>query len=99
MNALLKAKEKGELAWGLEICRVAELGPGTVYPILDRLAQHGWVTGRDETAEHPGRPARRFYELTDAQRDQVANALQVREANHKRRFGDVKCEKAVVEES
>ncbi|MFJ9347889.1 PadR family transcriptional regulator [Streptomyces sp. NPDC101237] len=71
-------------AWGLSICRDADLGPGTVYPILDRLAERGWVTSCEETGPHPGRPARRFYELTGAGRQQATAAL---EARRTRRFG------------
>ncbi|MFC8241463.1 PadR family transcriptional regulator [Streptomyces chartreusis] len=52
--------------------------PGTVSPILDRLAEHGWVTSREETPPHPGRPARRFYELTGAGRQKATAALEDR---------------------
>ncbi|MEE4546356.1 helix-turn-helix transcriptional regulator [Streptomyces sp. V4-01] len=51
-------------AWGLSICMDADLGSGTVYPVLDRLIERGWVTRRSETTPHPGRPARQYYELT-----------------------------------
>lgn len=71
-------------AWGLSICRDADLGPGTVYPILDRLTERGWVTSHEETGPHPGRPARRFYELTGTGRQQATEALAARKA---RRFG------------
>ncbi|MGW3152795.1 PadR family transcriptional regulator [Streptomyces sp. NPDC001089] len=71
-------------AWGLSICRDADLGPGTVYPILDRLTERGWITSREETGPHPGRPARRFYELTGSGRLLASEALQARRA---RRFG------------
>lgn len=77
LAALLSATEE-EPAWGLKICRDADLGPGTVYPILDRLTERGWVTGQEETGPHPGRPARRFYELTGTGRQQAADALQMR---------------------
>ncbi|MFG3059023.1 PadR family transcriptional regulator [Streptomyces sp. NPDC048231] len=83
LEALLAAVG-GNPAWGLSICRDADLGPGTVYPILDRLAERGWVTSYEETGPHPGRPARRFYELTGAGRQQALEALEVRRA---RRFG------------
>ncbi|MFJ1618705.1 PadR family transcriptional regulator [Streptomyces sp. NPDC088251] len=71
-------------AWGLSICRDADLGPGTVYPILDRLADRGWVVSYEETGPHPGRPARRFYELTGTGRKRATEALTARKA---RRFG------------
>ncbi|WP_167396075.1 PadR family transcriptional regulator [Streptomyces bobili] len=72
--------------WGFSICRDADLGSGTVYPILDRLTERGWVRGWDETEPHPGRPARRFYELTGTGRQQATAALQAR-TERRSRFG------------
>jgi DNA-binding MarR family transcriptional regulator len=83
LETLLSATDAAP-AWGLSICRDADLGPGTVYPILDRLTERGWVTSRNETAPHPGRPARRYYELTGEGRLLAAQALEARKA---RRFG------------
>ncbi|MFF7452387.1 MULTISPECIES: helix-turn-helix transcriptional regulator [unclassified Streptomyces] len=71
-------------AWGLKICQEAELGSGTVYPILDRLAEHGWVTSYEETGPHPGRPARRYHELTGAGRTNAASAVEERRARFAR---------------
>ncbi|MFD4560116.1 PadR family transcriptional regulator [Streptomyces sp. NPDC058469] len=51
-------------AWGLKICEEADLGSGTVYPILERLVDAGWATRYEESGEHPGRPKRYYYELT-----------------------------------
>ncbi|MER5218723.1 helix-turn-helix transcriptional regulator [Streptomyces sp. NPDC002838] len=79
LEALLSATSENP-AWGLSICRDADLGPGTVYPILDRLTERGWVTGYEETGPHPGRPARRFYELTGVGRTQAREALDARKA-------------------
>lgn len=67
-------------AWGLSICRDADLGSGTVYPILERLTDRGWVTSRVEAEPHPGRPARRYYELTNSGRAQAGAALEARRA-------------------
>ncbi|WP_435601332.1 PadR family transcriptional regulator [Streptomyces sp. C10-9-1] len=72
-------------AWGLSICRDADLGSGTVYPILDRLTEYGWVSGREETAPHPGRPPRRYYELTGAGRRKALAALEARATRQVRR--------------
>ncbi|MGW3105215.1 PadR family transcriptional regulator [Streptomyces sp. NPDC001100] len=83
LEALLAATDDSP-AWGLSICRDADLGPGTVYPILDRLAERGWITSHEEAGPHPGRPARRYYELTGAGRQQSTQALEARRA---RRFG------------
>ncbi|MEU4168842.1 PadR family transcriptional regulator [Streptomyces sp. NPDC026665] len=83
LEALLSATDDAP-AWGLSICRDADLGPGTVYPILDRLTERGWVTSHEETGPHPGRPARRFYELSGIGRRTATEALESRKA---RRFG------------
>ncbi|MFI2350866.1 PadR family transcriptional regulator [Streptomyces sp. NPDC019443] len=61
---MLLASTADDPAWGLKICEVADLGSGTVYPILERLVDAGWVTRYEETGEHPGRPKRYYYELT-----------------------------------
>ncbi|AZM50737.1 PadR family transcriptional regulator [Streptomyces sp. WAC 06738] len=70
--------------WGLRICRDADLGSGTVYPILARLQERGWVTARDESAPHPGRPPRLFYELTNTGRANARAALEARKARQRR---------------
>jgi DNA-binding MarR family transcriptional regulator len=85
LEVLLAAKVDAP-AWGLSICRDADLGSGTVYPILDRLLERGWVTSYDEAEPHPGRPARRYYELTGAGRAQAQAALEARRAR-RLRFG------------
>jgi PadR family transcriptional regulator, regulatory protein PadR len=52
--------------YGLEISKQAGLASGTLYPILARLEQAGWVSSRwesiDPSAE--GRRPRRYYQLT-----------------------------------
>lgn len=51
--------------WGLAIARSVERAPGTVYPILARLEELGWIAGEWEgESDHPG-PRRRLYRLTD----------------------------------
>lgn len=49
--------------YGYEISRSTELRSGTLYPILVRLAEHGWLETRWETTE-VGRPPRHMYRLT-----------------------------------
>lgn len=77
LEALLAATND-KPAWGLSICADADLGPGTVYPILERLRTNGWITSEEETEPHPGRPARRYYQLTDDGRVQAQAALEAR---------------------
>lgn len=79
---MLLASMPDDPAWGLKICREAELGSGTVYPILDRLEKQGWVTSAVEAEPHPGRPPRRYYELSGTGRAAAAEALE----SHRRRF-------------
>ncbi|MGW8376918.1 helix-turn-helix transcriptional regulator [Streptomyces sp. ODS28] len=84
---VLLASTEDDPAWGLKICEDADLGSGTVYPILDRLTEHGWITARDEVGPHPGRPARRYYELTGAGRADAKATIEIRQARRARRFG------------
>ncbi|TMQ99248.1 PadR family transcriptional regulator [Actinomadura soli] len=71
--------------YGLEMVQATGLPSGTVYPIITRLEQRGWITSRwEEPAEHEaeGRPRRRYYQLTkegtEAARIALANAHQNR---------------------
>jgi PadR family transcriptional regulator, regulatory protein PadR len=53
--------------YGLELCAATGLPSGTIYPILARLEQCGWVESNwEDPAEHvaEGRPRRRYYQLT-----------------------------------
>ncbi|MDO0938085.1 PadR family transcriptional regulator [Streptomyces sp. DG2A-72] len=77
---MLLASTDDAPAWGLSICRDADLGSGTVYPILDRLKGHGWASSWTETEPHPGRPPRRYYELTAQGRSLTTSALEARRA-------------------
>jgi PadR family transcriptional regulator, regulatory protein PadR len=56
---------KTELS-GSEIARSTKLASGTLYPILLRLEQAGWVDSRWEEGDphELGRPRRRFYAIT-----------------------------------
>lgn len=70
--------------WGLRICEETGLGPGTVYPILERLQDAGWVTATWEDPQPSGRPRRRFYEITSTGRLERASALEARAAKRAR---------------
>ncbi|WP_370381096.1 PadR family transcriptional regulator [Catenulispora sp. GAS73] len=54
--------------WGLRICHLTKLPSGTVYPLLARLEDLGWVTTHWEndelSAPRTTGPRRRFYRLT-----------------------------------
>ena len=59
------SRTQGEIS-GAEVGRATDLASGTLYPILMRLEEAGWVESRWET-EDPhelGRPRRRLYQIT-----------------------------------
>jgi DNA-binding PadR family transcriptional regulator len=62
---LLLAAAPDDPPWGYRICEEAGLGPGTVYPILDRLEEAQWITGTWETGTPANRPRRRTYQVSD----------------------------------
>jgi DNA-binding PadR family transcriptional regulator len=76
LRALLEdpARER----YGLELCDLAGLPSGTIYPILARLEGVGWVTSTWEDPavhEKAGRPRRRFYRITTDGAEQARHAL------------------------
>ncbi|MGH3897746.1 MAG: PadR family transcriptional regulator [Pseudonocardiaceae bacterium] len=65
LRALLDEPSKER--YGLELCDLVGLPSGTIYPILARLEQVGWVDSAwEDPAAHEAarRPRRRFYRLT-----------------------------------
>lgn len=54
--------------YGLELTRRAGLPSGTVYPVLARLEEAGWITSAWENVDpqQVARPRRRLYRLTSA---------------------------------
>lgn len=61
LEALLAAAEP---TWGLRIIAATGRAAGSVYPILARLEDRGWVTSSWEDEDRRG-PRRRLYVLTD----------------------------------
>ncbi|MFJ5890307.1 PadR family transcriptional regulator [Streptomyces californicus] len=63
--------------YGLEVSEAAGLAPGSIYPILIRLEQCGWLESRweDIDTRAEGRPARRYYRLSEKGADAVPAAL------------------------
>ncbi len=55
-------------AWrhGYDLAKRAALSSGTLYPLLIRLHERGWLEARWEEADRPGKPARHVYRLTAA---------------------------------
>jgi len=91
LEAFLDAGEGGRL-YGLQIMKEAGIASGTLYPILDRLEDAGWIEGEWGLPEQAGRPARRYYSLTGAGITEAARAVagrRVAQPNHRRGLGPV----------
>lgn len=63
--------------YGLDLMQATGLASGTLYPILRRLMEAGWLTARWEESkqETRNRPARRYYRLTPEGATQARQAL------------------------
>ena len=64
--------------YGFDVMDVTGLPSGTVYPALRRLEQAGLVISKwedEDTARSDQRPARKYYELTNAGRETLGEAV------------------------
>ena len=63
---LLSAFLERAIQWryGYDLSQVTGLKAGTLYPILMRLSDAGWLESRWEEPSAPGRPPRHMYRLT-----------------------------------
>ena len=68
--AVVIALAEKPTAWryGYELCRQLDLKPGSLYPILVRLADRGLLETAWETDPPTGRPPRHLYRLTGSGR-------------------------------
>jgi PadR family transcriptional regulator, regulatory protein PadR len=80
---VLLAADPDDPVWGFRICEEADLGSGSVYPILERLERVGWLSGSWEDPPPAGRPRRRFYTLSGGARQEIAAALAARAASRR----------------
>lgn len=58
------AAEPGTWRYGYELVTRLAMNSGSLYPILMRLSERGFLDARWETDARPGRPARHMYRLT-----------------------------------
>jgi PadR family transcriptional regulator, regulatory protein PadR len=75
--AILQALDHG-YRYGFDIMDITGLPSGTVYPALRRLEDAALVTSKWEkhaVAQAEQRPPRKYYELTKAGREALAEAL------------------------
>ncbi|MEM9654352.1 MAG: helix-turn-helix transcriptional regulator [Actinomycetota bacterium] len=63
--------------YGFTLIDRTGLQPGTLYPILARLEEYGWLVSwwEDVDPAHTGRPRRRYYRLSDGGVDLAREAL------------------------
>src|ERR1039457_1521732 len=65
LDLLLQATRDGQELHGWALMKGSGRSGPTVYGVLDRLEDAGWITGHSEARNpEPGRPPRRFYRLT-----------------------------------
>ena len=62
--------------YGYDLMKVADLSSGTLYPLLARLTEDGWLESRWEESELPGKPPRQMYRLTVSGRIQARHAVE-----------------------
>jgi PadR family transcriptional regulator, regulatory protein PadR len=63
---LLRAHVRGELVHGWLLMKESKRSGPTVYGVLDRLEDRGWIAGYwEDLGPDASRPRRRFYRLTD----------------------------------
>ena len=62
--------------YGYELMKVADLSSGTLYPLLARLTEDGWLESRWEEPDLPGKPPRQMYRLTVSGRVQAGQAME-----------------------
>jgi DNA-binding PadR family transcriptional regulator len=62
---------------GAEIFKATKVGSGTLYPLLLRLQNAGWLSSEWEVVDprEAGRPRRKFYKLTAAGQNKAHRAL------------------------
>jgi PadR family transcriptional regulator, regulatory protein PadR len=73
---LALAEEPAVWRYGYELCQQLRIKAGSMYPILMRLADRGFLDTTWETDPEPGRPPRHLYRLTDKGLD-LASRLDV----------------------
>ncbi|KQS51556.1 transcriptional regulator [Sphingomonas sp. Leaf198] len=68
MLLLLEALSAHTQQWrhGYDLMKETGLLSGTLYPLLIRMTDQGLVEAEWREPEHPGRPARHAYRLTNA---------------------------------
>ncbi|WP_445152249.1 PadR family transcriptional regulator [Baekduia sp. Peel2402] len=64
--------------YGLELMDATKLSSGTLYPILHRLVQDGWLARQGGQQSDKGGPGRRLYVLTGVGEQAAARVVEDR---------------------
>lgn len=80
--AVLQALRESGPAWsyGYDLSKGTGLKSGTLYPILARLHDEGWLEHKWEQSGEQGRPPRHLYRLTAAGSSAASKALKTASA-------------------
>lgn len=76
VHALAFLLEKRAWCHGYEIMQATGVHAGTLYPLLVRLSDAGWVDAKWEQKEGTGRPPRHLYKLTSEGRRLARESLE-----------------------
>jgi PadR family transcriptional regulator, regulatory protein PadR len=77
-TAVILLAVSNEYRYGFDIMDQTGLPSGTVYPALRRLEEQDFVTSKWESetdAQREGRPARKYYEITDEGSEALTEAV------------------------
>jgi PadR family transcriptional regulator, regulatory protein PadR len=67
--------------YGYDLMKAVDISSGTLYPLLARLIEDGWLESRWEDSEFPGRPPRQLYRLTAEGRMKARQAVERADAS------------------
>lgn len=64
--------------YGYDLCKATGVRSGTMYPLLRRLLNAGWLSdGWESQAEAVDRPPRRYYRMTAEGREMLASLVKL----------------------
>ena len=75
---VLEALQRNARSWchGYDVSKLTRIKSGTLYPILSRLHEEGWLEARWEEGREPGRPPRHLYRLSAAGSKAASRSLE-----------------------
>ncbi|MBV9550353.1 MAG: PadR family transcriptional regulator [Alphaproteobacteria bacterium] len=80
---LLTVLRENPSAWqhGYELSKATGLKSGTLYPLLIRLQEQGFLEARWEEAERPGKPPRHAYKITTSGKQLAQSLVRAKQKN------------------